>query len=82
MEEDILKDLFRYYVAEAHFRKAQQDAIISVSENRLLALMKEDLEEKTDLCAENLLAKTTTDYEMQGFINGFRFATTIWNACK
>lgn len=53
----------------------------SKAEKQLVGLLRENMEEQARNTAESLLISTIADYEQQGFINGFRYATGIWKAC-
>lgn len=78
---NVLKALYGHYVTEARFSEEGQGNTHSIAEKQLVELLHRILEEKDRNTAENLLVTTTADYEMQGFINGFRFATEIWREC-
>lgn len=81
IRNNVLKALYGHYVTEARFSEEGQGNTHSIAEKQLVELLHRILEEKDRNTAENLLVTTTADYEMQGFINGFRFATEIWREC-
>lgn len=81
IRNNVLKALYGHYVTEARFSEEGQGNTHSIAEKQLVELLHRILEEKDRNTAENLLVTTMADYEMQGFINGFRFATEIWREC-
>lgn len=77
----VLKDLYGFYVSDMRYSEKDQGLPVSEAENGLHVLMEGHLDNATKLEAENLLINAMADYEQQGFINGFRYATAIWKAC-
>lgn len=77
----VLKGLYGYYVTDAHYSQEVQGLPHSKAEKQLVGLLRENMEEQARNTAESLLISTIADYEQQGFINGFRYATGIWKAC-
>lgn len=80
-ENKVLKDLYGHYVTETRYSQEGQGSTHSIAENQLVELLRGTLGEKEKNNAENLLVTTTADHELQGFINGFRYATAIWREC-
>lgn len=76
-----LKELYGFYVSDIRYGEKDQGLPVSKAENGLHGLIEGHFNHAVRIEAENLLTDAMADYEQQGFINGFRYATTIWKAC-
>lgn len=76
-----IEELFGLYVTDVRYGVRGQGKPHSVAEDRLRALLNKKLTKAIIDDAESLLIDTIADYELQGFVNGFRYATSIWKEC-
>lgn len=77
----VVKALYAFYVSDVRYSEEGQGLPVSEAENGLHGLIEWHLDHATKIEAENLLVDAMADYEQQGFINGFRYATAIWKVC-
>lgn len=77
----VLKELYGFYVTDVRYHEVDQGLPDSIMGGQLQSLIMRKMDKASQEEAENLLMDTIADYEQQGFVNGFRYATAIWKAC-